>query len=129
MSIVRRTRKEIEESFDLERFDWSKADAATDEEIDRMIAEDPDTAPDMSDADLARARLVVPPSYVDVKAIRTKIGLSQTAFADRYGFRVRTVQEWEQGRRRPEGPARILLKIIERAPRAVERALADLASG
>jgi putative transcriptional regulator len=129
MPTVRRTRKEIEESFDLERFDWSRVDGATDEEIDRMIAEDPDTAPDMSDADLTRARLVVPPGYVDVKAIRTKLGLSQTAFAGRYGFRVRTVQEWEQGRRRPEGPARILLKIIERAPRAVERALADLASG
>jgi putative transcriptional regulator len=127
MSIVRRTRKQIEESFDLARFDWSKVDAATDEDIDRMIAEDPDTAPDMSAADLSRARLVVPPGDVDVKAIRTRLGLSQAAFAARYGFRVRTVQEWEQRRRRPEGPARILLKIIERAPRAVERALAELA--
>jgi putative transcriptional regulator len=128
MSIVKRTPKQIEESLDLEHFDWSMFDAATDADIDRMIAEDPDTAPDMSDADLARARLIVPPGYVDVKAIRTRLGLSQTAFADRYGFRVRTVQEWKQGQRRPEGPARILLKIIERAPRAVERALAELAS-
>jgi putative transcriptional regulator len=128
MSIVRRTRKQIEKSFDLGHFDWSKFDVATDEDIDRMIAEDPDTAPDVSNADLALARLVVPPGLVDVKAIRIRLGLSQRAFADRYGFRVRTVQEWEQGRRRPEGPARILLKIIERAPRAVERALADLAS-
>jgi putative transcriptional regulator len=128
MSIVRRTRRQIEESFDLENFDWSKFDATTDEDIDRMIVEEPDSAPDMSDANPARARLVVPPGYVDVKAIRAKLGLSQTAFADRYGFRVRTLQEWEQGRRRPEGPARILLKIIERAPRAVERALAELAN-
>lgn len=59
----------------------------------------------------------------DVKAIRQKLGLSQAVFARRFGFSVRTVQQWEQGRAIPDRPARILLKVIERAPRTVEQAL------
>ena len=51
MPIVRRTRDEI----DLSTFDWSKVDQTTDQEIDAMIAEDPDTAPEWTDEELARA--------------------------------------------------------------------------
>ena len=124
MAIVRRTLKQIRESFDVDKFDWSKFDATTEEDIDRQIALDPDTAPEATDADLARARRVYPPDFVDVRAVRARLGLSQAAFAARFGFRLRTVQEWEQGRRRPEGPARTLLKLIDRAPEVVDRLLA-----
>lgn len=64
------------------------------------------------------------PETVDVRAIRLRLGLSQTEFAARYGFTVNAVRNWEQGRRRPVGPARMLLKVIEREPEAVDRALA-----
>lgn len=107
-------------------FDWSKHDKTTDREIRRQIAADPDTAPELTPARAARARVVQPPASIDVQRIRRRLGLSQAAFAARYGFRTRTVQEWEQRRRLPEGPARILLRVIEREPEAIERALRGL---
>ena len=64
------------------------------------------------------------PEEVNVRAIRKRLGLSQAKFARRFGFELDTLQNWEQGRRRPEGPARALLRVIEREPEAVERALA-----
>jgi putative transcriptional regulator len=63
------------------------------------------------------------PDHLDVKAIRTKLGLTQEAFAARYGFSINTLRHWEQGKRQPEGPTRAYLVVIDRAPRAVERAL------
>lgn len=65
------------------------------------------------------------PAEIDVKAIRRKRGLTQQEFAFRYGFTVGRIRDWEQGRSRPDGPARILLKVIEKQPEAIDRALAD----
>jgi putative transcriptional regulator len=73
-------------------------------------------------ADKKRYRVHVP-EKVDVKKIRTRLGLSQETFAARYGFAISAVRDWEQGRRRPERSARILLKIAEKEPEAVTRAL------
>jgi putative transcriptional regulator len=64
------------------------------------------------------------PAIVDVRAVRRRIGLSQAAFARRFGINPRTVQDWEQGRYRPDPMARALLTIIAREPEAVRRALA-----
>ena len=64
------------------------------------------------------------PIEVDVKAIRRKLGMSQAQFAASFGFGLDAVQNWEQGRRRPEGAVRAFLKVIEREPEAVRRALA-----
>ncbi|MGB7259351.1 MAG: type II toxin-antitoxin system MqsA family antitoxin [Pseudolabrys sp.] len=64
------------------------------------------------------------PETVDVKKIRAKLRLSQEAFAETYGFAVSAVRDWEQGRRQPERSARILLKIVQKEPEAVTRALA-----
>lgn len=75
-------------------------------------------------ADKRRFRVHVPET-VDVKKIRTKLGLSQEAFAATYGFALSAVRDWEQGRRRPERSARILLKIVQNDPEAVTRALAS----
>ena len=61
---------------------------------------------------------------VDVRTVRVKLGLSQSSFASIFQVSVGTVRNWEQGRRRPEGPARALLRVIEREPEAVKRALA-----
>ena len=61
----------------------------------------------------------------EVRSIRRRSGLSQAAFAARYGLNLRTLQDWEQGRVQPDGPARAYLLVILRAPRAVERALAS----
>jgi putative transcriptional regulator len=50
------------------------------------------------------------------QSIRAKLKLSQTAFAGLMGVSVRTVQDWEQGRRKPSGPAEALLRIAEQRP-------------
>ena len=63
------------------------------------------------------------PATVDVKAIRKHLGLTQAAFAQRYGFEVSSIRNWEQGRRQPEGAARTLLVVIDREPEEVFRAL------
>ena len=75
-------------------------------------------------ADKRRYRVHVPET-IDVKKIRTRLGLSQEAFAATYGFAVSAVRDWKQGRRRPERSARILLKIVQKEPEAVTRALAS----
>ena len=59
----------------------------------------------------------------DVRAVRKRLGLSQAEFAAKFGFPAATVRNWEQGRTRPDGPARVLLAVIEIHPEAVEDAL------
>ena len=55
----------------------------------------------------------------EVKAIRQKYALSQQDFAKIFGISVRTLQQWEQGRRFPQGPAKVLLNVIDKNPQAV----------
>ena len=62
---------------------------------------------------------------VDVRAVRRRLGLSQSEFAARFGFQPATLRNWEQGRTRPDGPARVLLAVIARHPEAVEDALRE----
>jgi putative transcriptional regulator len=59
----------------------------------------------------------------DVVAIRDKLRKSQSEFATMIGVSVATLQNWEQGRRVPQGPALALLRVASRNPRVVERAL------
>ena len=68
-------------------------------------------------------RFVDVPDFVNVKAIRERSGLSQIEFARRYGISPRSLQEWEQGRRQPEGAVRAYLIVIDRNAEAVESAL------
>lgn len=70
----------------------------------------------------ARVHVVHVPE-VDVKAVRAKLGLSQDRFAETFGVSAKTVRKWEQHERRPTGPARVLLNVIDREPAAVRRAL------
>ena len=59
----------------------------------------------------------------EVKLIREKVGLSQNRFARLIGVSKRTLENWEQGRRHPTGPARTLLKILDADPEHAVRAL------
>ena len=63
------------------------------------------------------------PERIDVRAIRSKLGMTQEQFAGRFGFSVNTLRHWEQGKRQPEGPTRAYLLVIDRAPEAVQNAL------
>jgi putative transcriptional regulator len=73
-------------------------------------------------ADKSRYGIHVP-ADIDVKAIRTKLDMTQEEFAGRFGFSINTLRHWEQGRRVPEGPARAYLLVIDRNPKAVQKAL------
>ena len=63
------------------------------------------------------------PKGIDVKAIRAKLDMTQEEFAGRFGFSINTLRHWEQGRRVPEGPTRAYLLVIDRNPKAVQKAL------
>ena len=67
--------------------------------------------------DKGKRKIVFLPS--NVKSIREKMDLSQSAFAGLLGVSVRTLQEWEQGRRVPKGPAQALLRVADRHPEAL----------
>lgn len=56
---------------------------------------------------------------INIQSLRKKYGLSQSKFAALLGISVSTLRNWEQGRRKPEGPARILLRIAELHPEAI----------
>jgi putative transcriptional regulator len=62
---------------------------------------------------------------VNVKEVRRRLGKSQSEFARMIGVSVSTLQNWEQGRRRPDGPARALLRVAAANPEAVAAALAN----
>jgi putative transcriptional regulator len=93
----------------LGRIDPERVDATTEADIARQIAGDD------ADARLAAA------AYA--RRVRKRTGLSQAAFATRIGVPLDTVRNWEQGKRAPAGPARALLRLLDRMP---ETALAAL---
>lgn len=98
---------------------WERLRRMTDEEIEAAALSDPDALP-MTDDELAQAYR---PS--EVIAIRKHLGLSQAAFARRFHINLRTLQDWEQGRRVPEEIARTYLRVISRNSEAVAAALQD----
>ena len=75
------------------------------------------------EADVRQYRVHVPDA-IDVRAIRTRLKMTQEEFAARFGFSVNTLRHWEQGKRQPEGSARAYLTVISRAPKPVLKALA-----
>jgi putative transcriptional regulator len=120
-----RTDQHFRSELDLSKVDWSRVDATTDGEIARQAVEDVDTAPIFTAEEiLAAGRRISPDEIEDVRTLRTRLGLSQEAFAARYGFSVDAIRQYESRRRRPTGPVRTLLRVIAREPDAVTRALA-----
>ncbi|HXQ51077.1 MAG TPA: helix-turn-helix domain-containing protein [Stellaceae bacterium] len=74
------------------------------------------------EAEKSKYRVHVP-RRIDVRAIRTKLGMTQEEFASQFGFSINTLRHWEQGNRQPEGPTRAYLIVIDRAPKTVQKAL------
>ena len=68
------------------------------------------------------------PTPVDVAALRGRLGFTQAQFAARFGVSVATLRHWERGDRTPQGPALVLLNLIERDPAGMLRALARKAA-
>jgi putative transcriptional regulator len=102
---------------------WAKVKSLTEKQIIAAAKSDPDAKP-LTRAQLKKFKRVHSPKEVDVKAIREKLHVSQKEFAGYFGVSVRTIQEWEQHRRTPTTIARNFLKVIDKAPKAVLKALA-----
>jgi putative transcriptional regulator len=91
--------------------DWDVFNATTEADIERHSIEDNDP----------HAHDRFPNAGPLVTKIRARFGLSQAAFAKRFGISLRTLQQWEQERRFPDGPTMLLLSIIRHEPEAVAR--------
>jgi putative transcriptional regulator len=118
--IIRMTMEEALEAAKLTREQQAYQDSLSEDDINRAIAEDPD-APDFSDPELAQHLRPIPDP--DVRLIRAKLDLTQVAFARALDVPVATIRDWEQGRRRPSGPALTLLRLLERDPATLARLL------
>jgi putative transcriptional regulator len=114
MASVRRTNQEIREGSG--RVDAEKLASLAEADIERLARED-----ESDTRDLGEPRYV--PSRTDVRALRERLGFSQSEFARRYLLSVRTIQQWEQDQREPSEAARVLLYAIERDPDGIERVL------
>ncbi len=105
-----------------DKTDWKLLSSMSEGEILRRARSDPDNPP-LTTRELKEFRRVTL-RPAEIRAIRTRTRLSQTAFAKRFALNLRTLQDWEQGRTRPDGPARAYLLVIAHEPKAVTRALA-----
>lgn len=74
------------------------------------------------------ARVHLPSGDIDVRAIRERLNLTRPAFAHRFGLAVTAVRDWEQGLRRPDPAARVLLMVIARNPETVAEVVAEAAA-
>ena len=99
--------------------DWRAFDAMSEEARHLAVVSDRDAAP-AAETQLARARRVA-----TVRALRTRLNLTQEEFAARFHLPLGTVRDWEQGAHRPDKAAQVLLTVIARDPDAVARALED----
>ena len=99
------------------KYDWSLADAMTDEEIHAAAVADPDAQP------LTPERLARMKRTPQVKVIRRALGLTQEEFSSRYRIPLGTLRDWEQGRAIPDQPTQAYLTVIARSPEGVQKAL------
>lgn len=104
--------------------DWNRLAAMKETEVVARARKDRDARPVPRRRLAEFQRVTLTPR--EVRMIRERSGLSQAAFANRYGLNLRTLQDWEQGRTQPDGPARAYLLVIDHEPRAVERTLATV---
>jgi putative transcriptional regulator len=101
--------------------DWDAVAALTDEQIHAAALSDPDAAPIPVHATPGLTPVV------NVRKLRSKLGLTQEEFAATYRIPVGTLRDWEQGRKFPDAPARAYLTVISRNPKAVAEFLGEAA--
>jgi DNA-binding transcriptional regulator YiaG len=101
---------------------WNKLMQMSEVEIERNAIDDDDSYVATRE-ELMNFKSIEPVKKINVKEIRKKMGFSQHRFSAVFGFSMRTLQEWEQGRREPHGAVKNFLKVIERNPKAVQHAL------
>jgi putative transcriptional regulator len=101
----------------VDKTDWARVDAMTDDEVMAAALSDPDAQP-LTEEQLGRMK-----QTPRAKIIRRALHLTQEEFAARYHIPVGTLRDWEQGRVEPDQPARAYLRAIAGDPEGVKRAL------
>ena len=119
MPMVRRSFAEARARTGKKKVDRARIDAVTDEDIARQIADDPDVAPDMAEA-LERGKFV---RLHVIDSMRTRMGMSHEAFAERFGLDPAEVKDRETMGGVPNETIRTHLLVIGREPEAVARAV------
>lgn len=112
LTVTPANREEIARSVE-----WNRVRGMTEDAIERDLSSDPDASPPLTEAEGAALR---------VQRIRRKLGMSQTEFAAAFRIPAATLRDWEHARRAPEAAAVAYLRVIERDPQAVRRALEGL---
>lgn len=108
-----------------DKTNWEALKNLTDIEIETAANSDPD-AHLLTDQELNQFKRVQPVEDIDVRKIRDKLHLTQDKFAIFFGVSKRTIQEWEQKRKRPNATSRNFLRVVEFAPDVVQRALGKI---
>jgi putative transcriptional regulator len=98
-------------------FDWSRADAMTDEQIHAAALADPDAQP-LTEEQLAQMK-----PHSRVKLLRVRLHLTQEQFSKRYGIPLTTLRDWEQYRTEPDQASQSYIQAIEAFPEAIAKAL------
>jgi putative transcriptional regulator len=101
------------------KHDWRRFDALTDAEVHAAALKDPDAQP-LTDEALAQMKPVP-----RARTLHRTLGLTQEEFAGRYHIPIGTLRDWEQGRAKPDQPARAYLTVIAHDPEGVRRALGE----
>ena len=109
------------DSLPVDRTDWERLRARTDDEVSAAALADPDAQP------LSPDQMAAMETVPNLKRLRERLNLTQEQFARAYCLPVGTVREWEQRRRFPDAPARALLRAIEREPETLRRLLSRAA--
>src|SRR3954447_26933065 len=100
----------------LRSIDWARVDATTEEEIEADLANDPDAASPLTEAE---------GKAIWLQGTRKRMGLSQPQFAERFHIPIGTLRDWEQARCEPDGAAWAYLLVIAHETEAAVRALRD----
>ena len=99
--------------------DWARVDAMSDEELEANALSDPDNPP------LTEDELAILRREPSAKVVRSHLNLTQEEFSEQFQIPLGTLRDWEQGKKWPDSAARALLRVIEKEPDAVRRALAS----
>ena len=103
---------------------WNKLKQLTDQEIEIAAKSDNDIGIS-TEKELKQFKRVNPVQDIDVREIRSKLHLSEEKFAIFFGVSKRTIQEWEQHRKRPNATSRNFLRVVDFAPDIVQKALEE----
>jgi putative transcriptional regulator len=105
--------------------DWDKVGSLTEEQIEKAAASDPD-APLLTNKELSEFKRVNPNAEFDVGFIRNRLSMTQEEFASNFGINKRTLEGWEQHRKRPSETETTFLKVIEKHGEEIKRMVKEV---